>query len=493
MIELPLYLKLADITYHEMCEQERTGIKFNTVEANRLVQELTAKMKAIEVEIEPLLPKRRPLKGELKAMTPPKLQFKKDGTPSAMAEKWFDKVELKERTSTYLKGNKIPNGDDYWAGLKGGKWYVLPHHEPIITDIPMTLANQQQLKDHLLDIGWKPTFWNYKKDKKGKEIRENGKKIKTSPKLHDKGEVCPGLDRIADKAPYVKDVILWVMLRHRRSNVEGWLKHPRLEQDGRLPASSSGLTNTGRQKHVCVANIPRVTTPYGKEMRALFMASEGKVFVGYDASGLEARVKGHYTARYDEGAYAKKILSSDYDEHEENASLWDCERKDAKTPGYALQYFCGLATFCAALGVKQDVGTEYYNRYWEENWALKMVDEAVARSWEANNKKYILTIDRSKRYTRSRHSITNTLFQSTGAKIMDMSWTFLRKWLQEEGIDYKRVVYYHDEYIIECTPEDAERVGELSVQSIVQAGKFFKLKVPLDAEYKIGMNWGEVH
>jgi len=476
-----------------MCEQERTGICFDSVRAEELIQELTQKMELIELEVEPQLPSRPPLKSELKAMTPPKLQFKKDGTPSAMCEKWFDEVNYLTRTPKLKGGKRVDNGTGYWGGLKNGHWHPLPHHECIIHDIAMTLGNQQQLKDWLLSLGWKATIWNFKKDSNGKEIREKGKKIKTSPKLHDKGEICPGLVKLSSEVPFIKDVILWVMYRHRRSNIQGWLNNPRLAIDGRLPAGSSGLTNTGRQRHKTVANIPRVGTPYGSEMRGLFIASPNKVFVGYDAAGLEARVKGHYTARYDGGEYAKRILSDEYDEHEENAKLWECERKDAKTPGYALQYFCGLATFCSALGVSTEVGSEYFDRYWEANWALKEVDEAVARAWENNSKKYILTIDRSKRYTRSRHSITNTLFQSTGAKIMDMSWAFLRKMLKDACIEYKRVVYYHDEYIIECNPEDAEQVGKLCVQSIVKSGEFFKLKVPLDASFQVGESWGDVH
>jgi hypothetical protein len=139
MIKLPLYLKLAHITYQGMCEQERTGFMFNSGKAEKIIPEITKTMEAIQAEIEPKLPTRQPLKSELSKMTPPKLQFKKDGTPSANAEKWFDKVEL-----------ATEDWGTCYFGWKGGKEYQLPHHEPIITELPMTLSNGDQIKEWLL-------------------------------------------------------------------------------------------------------------------------------------------------------------------------------------------------------------------------------------------------------------------------------------------------------------------------------------------------------
>lgn len=494
MINLPLYLKLAHSNYHAMQEQERNGVYFDQEGAKKLYDQVNAMMAEIEAEVEPQLPSRKPNKTELAKMIPPKKQFKKDGTPSAICERWFDKI-------AYF--DECQGEEPQYIGYKGNKGYRLPHHEPIVHDIKMKLKHQQALKDWLLSLGWSPTLWNYRLEKingKMQKARDSiGNPIKTSPKFQENGTLCPNLEALGDKVEIVKQVTKWLSLRNRRSVIwnpdkgTGWLEHPRLKVDGRLPAASSGLTNTKRQKHKGVANIPRVSSFLGKEMRALFCAPEGKVLVGYDASGLEARVKGHYTAKFDGGEYARKILSGDYDEHEENAALWDCTRSQAKTPGYALQYFCGVSTFCKALGVSKGVGQAYYDRYWEANWALKKFDESVERFWKANGSKYVLTIDESRIYTRSRHSITNSVFQSTGAKIMDMAGHLMRKSIREHNILAKRVVYYHDEYIWECNPEDAELVLKLGVKSIIDAGKFFKLNVPLDADGHIGKTWGDVH
>lgn len=85
MIKLPAYLDVAHITYSGMCEQRRNGFLFDTEKAKELIPWITQKMTSLEEELEPQLPTRAPLKGELKKMTPPKLQFKKDGEPSKFA------------------------------------------------------------------------------------------------------------------------------------------------------------------------------------------------------------------------------------------------------------------------------------------------------------------------------------------------------------------------------------------------------------------------
>jgi DNA polymerase I-like protein with 3'-5' exonuclease and polymerase domains len=146
--------------------------------------------------------------------------------------------------------------------------------------------------------------------------------------------------------------------------------------------------------------------------------------------------------------------------------------------------------------MSQEEAAPKYEAYWEENWALKEFDEAVAQYWRDHGERYVVLIDGSRVYTRSRHSVTNAVMQGTGAKVMDLSYVFMRKWVkkyQEQGWHIRRVLYYHDELAWECDPEIAQKVGELGCKSIVQAGKYFKMRVPLAAEYKVGNSWAEVH
>lgn len=473
-------------TYRLMCEQERYGIGFDVAKAKELVKTIDDWMHRIEQDVEPKLPKRKLNQAEIKLYTPPKRQYKKDGTPSATAYKFFDRVY------------KFGELNQYY-GVKDEVKVILPYHGPIIKSLPMQLKHQGNLKNWLLYLGWKPTMWNYKKDKKGKPVRVDGKLVKTSPKFHDKGRLCPGLERLGDKVDLVKPIVTWLSLRNRRSVLlspktsTGWLSHPRVEAESRLPASSSGLTNTKRQKHSIVTNVPSVGALLGKEFRELFIPTEGMVFVGVDASGLEARIKGHYTAKYDNGEYAKKLLDPDYDEHSVNAQLWGCTRNQAKSPGYALQYNCQPPKFAETLGVSLKEGKKHYEAYWEHNWALKKAIEETELEFDRNHKKYITTIDGSKVVTRARYSVFNAKCQSTGAKIMDYAGILAERVVRKLRIPAQRVVYYHDEYIYECELIYAEKVKEIIVDSIKESGVYFGLNVPLDANGKIGSSWAEVH
>lgn len=57
----------------------------------------------------------------------------------------------------------------------------------------------------------------------------------------------------------------------------------------------------------------------------------------------------------------------------------------------------------------------------------------------------------------------------------------------------KIVVNVHDEIQMETKEEFAVIVGEAAKQSIIDAGVHFKLRCPLDGEFKIGSNWRGTH
>ena len=48
------------------------------------------------------------------------------------------------------------------------------------------------------------------------------------------------------------------------------------------------------------------------------------------------------------------------------------------------------------------------------------------------------------------------------------------------------VAHIHDELQLQCKSNYANEVGAIAVQSIKDAGTYFNLRCPLDAEFKIG-------
>ena len=69
----------------------------------------------------------------------------------------------------------------------------------------------------------------------------------------------------------------------------------------------------------------------------------------------------------------------------------------------------------------------------------------------------------------------------------------LYKKIHKQKLNAEFVANVHDEIQIECQESDALLVGEFAVQSIREAGEHFKLRCPLDGEFKIGRTWAETH
>jgi DNA polymerase-1 len=104
---------------------------------------------------------------------------------------------------------------------------------------------------------------------------------------------------------------------------------------------------------------------------------------------------------------------------------------------------------------------------------------------------YLKAIDKRILTIRSQHSALNALNQSCAAIIMKKALIIL--WNKLKGKDAFVVANIHDEFQIEARPDIAEEVGKIAVDSIIEAGEHFRLRVPLGAEYRVGKNWAETH
>jgi len=512
-MNLPDWIKLSQITYYLMCAQERTGFQFDREKAEALLSTIESKMSEIESVVEPQLPPRALKQAELASITFPAKPYKKDGTFSH-----YMMLFLERHNGSVLDQHTVEFYSKLYTIVGGGQ---------LDTTLPMKLSNQSDLKEWFLEQGWKPTLWNYKKDANGKFVREKGKLVPTTPKIQDKGKLCPGL--IGLNNDIAKQAVTWLSYRNRAAVLTGFLEHPRLQKDGRLPAGAIGLTNTHRQKHTVVVNIPRAEEGVllGREFRELFCASKGNVLVGFDAAALEARMEAHYTYKYDNGKHAEILLDGDI--HNTNTQIFfpnetgrydilseDFNKDDpgfkpyrsrSKNGKYALSYGCSPSKLASTLGCPPSMGQSLYDTFWMKNPALKQLRDNVTQFWETKGEsQWIPGLDGRRIYTRASHSLVNALFQSAGAICMDWAGAYIDEVLgglkrTSDGIpcyqkgDYiiKRVGYFHDEYIFECHPDIADKVGKLGCKAIKKAGENFKLKVSLDSDYKIGYSWAEIH
>jgi hypothetical protein len=522
---------------HIMHQQAMTGYPFNSDKAEALYERLMSDMAVLEAKIEPSLPELPIPKSRLKKdwKTPANL-FKGDATPTVNFEKWLIKHNAKLIQ---------PAGDSGKFTVEAyGKVYDLPLPEYIRTTEPLRLANSAGIKKYLMDYhSWRPLFWNYKKDQWNKPIRDEITKelIPTTPKMKDAatGMICPNLLEL--DAPLAKDIILYNTLKHRRnmlksiSNEEtGFLNHPRLAYDGRLPGEGNTIgAATCRVTHRVIANIPKADEKvvYGAEMRDLFYAPDGWYVVGWDAQAIEARLDGAEAFEFDNGEYANVLLNEDI--HQLRADKFKVTRNKAKSIGYMLLYGGGVGKVATMLDCNKAQAEVFLEQWWSEAWASRMAIDKHIEVWEKLGGSKIVGVDGRPLGIRKKHSVFNTRLQNAGTTVMKLSGCLL----YDKTLEYRKagtgckVIDYHDEagwlvrkdlvkWKVFGTAEEAKEhqadgangktgskaiekngkfyvafcdIGRLGVECITEAGKMLDIKVTLTGAYQVGKSWKDTH
>lgn len=497
--------------------QAYTGVKFDVEKAKELIALIDREMAIIKERVDPQLPS-RPLKtAEIAHYKIPAKPFTKSGEYSAIFKKWLEKHgAVVEDGFVFAYGVQCP--------LESGQ--VLP------VKPPMEIEDSIELKQYFLDNGWKPheDFYNFKRDPEtGKPARDDkGKLIKTTPKIQDKGQICPNLLKIEGDIP--RDIVKFLSYRNRKGVVEGWLSNWRIMWDGRLSAEISGYAPTSRARHKVVCNVPKadIKVLLGNEMRDLFGVDGGNWYLGIDAAALENRTLSHYTTKYDNGKFAEMNLNGDihsfnafaffphlhskFDinnpENKENPEFkpW---RNKAKTGAYLLAFGGGAAKLASSLGLSAAEGKAAYENYWLENAGLGKLKDAVEKYFKtAGKNKHVPAIDGRLVSVRGANVLISCLGQGLGAVCMSYAACFMDAWLGElylddlgrpyylwKGKKVRRISMVHDEYSWEVEDGVEDDIVEMGEKAIIKAGEFHKLTIPLDAEGKKAYNgtWRDVH
>ena len=511
--------------------QTHRGFKFDKELAEKNVKELDALMEERRLRVEPLLPKRPATKGFMKDFTPPVRQFKQDRTVAA------DLVKFAEKIGAELALNELKEPLNL---IFNGKSYAVPlSREPLVTEMDATIDDTTHIKEWLCGLGWSPQEYKEKDlstdTKKIKLTREKlvaaidryvaqtlasnfcedrcdhldttrnklkaqllkraeaGRAIKvlTNPSFtvgQDK-EMDPGLETIAEKFPFVRDVVEYLTYKHRRNSILGggldWDDEEEPEkgyiaavrEDGRIPtpADTCGAA-TSRMKHKLVANIPRVTTLFGEPMREMFGVEDGYFQIGYDFDSLEAREEASYCWKYEEGAkeYCESLLlDKPNDVHTQTARKISAligrefKRSPAKSVKYGATYGAQAKKVAKTIGSDLATGQAVFDAFWEAAAPLNKLKKRLAQYWEnQGGKKFILGLDGRKVPTRSAHAILNSLFQSAGVLCAKRAMVIHDRKLKAEGLDVdffkedwknktfcQQLIAYHDEAQMEVKKE----------------------------------------
>lgn len=156
-------------------------------------------------------------------------------------------------------------------------------------------------------------------------------------------------------------------------------------------------------------------------------------------------------------------------------------------------------------------GAEIRTKLYKGFDGLETLVEGLKREWKSTARRrynakwnkweyfdgYITGLDGRPIKVPYEHQLLVYLLQSDEAIFMSAAYNRCNMMLEREGyiygVDFGFVVWYHDEYTVECRPEIADRVKQISEESIVWAGKFFNIMCPHVGDGKIGNSWYEIH
>jgi DNA polymerase I-like protein with 3'-5' exonuclease and polymerase domains len=293
--------------------------------------------------------------------------------------------------------------------------------------------------------------------------------------------------------PEAKLIAEYLMLQKRVAQIESWLEA--VKDDGRVHGKV--ITNgavTGRMTHSSpnMAQIPNAGSIYGHECRECWTVEDGNVLVGCDASGLELRMLAHYMK--DEG-YVRTVTEGSSkdgtDVHTVNQRAAGLATRDnAKTFIYAFLYGAGDAKIGSIVGGSAKDGTKLKAKFLAQTPSLARLLERVKRTAATGA---VPGLDGRQIWVRSEHAALNSLLQGAGAIVMKKALCLFHDKIKENRWKVKLVANVHDEFQFECPPDIAELAGKAARMSIIEAGQHYKLRCPLDGEYKIGRSWKETH
>lgn len=378
----------------------------------------------------------------------------------------------------------------------------------------VSLDSNAETKDYLLASGWIPDEWNYKKDERGRPAKdENGQLIKTSPKLS-------GDDSFVGVSGKVGRLIAKrVVARHRRSNIEGWLKL--IRPDGRIAARVSGVATTGRMKHAGLVNTPGGDAFFGKQMRRCFICKPGYKIVGTDAASCQDRA---LAARANSPEFTRMLLEGKKEDGTDGHSLAmnainkvmdrnnlpRISRGKAKNFNYGWKFGASDNKLGQMCGGGINVGAQVREALVETFPAQGELIDRLTSEWKSNAKRrlnqwgklehydgWISGLDGRPIRIMSEHQILVYMLQSDEAILMSRAYNSVFKWAEERGWkygeDWGMVAWVHDEFQIEVKEEYAEEMAEMSARAIVEASEFYNMAVPQAGESDIGDSWLETH
>ena len=448
-------------------EQEALRWKLDVDKAQAAYDEIMAlKVEKVE-QLADAMPKRT----LTRMASRPKVMHKKDGSLSSHGEKWVDLCKEYKQPETTMQ-----------FVVKTGEERGNPN-------------SNDQVKDWLYSLGWKPRTYKFLRDKVTGDERQ-------IEQVRKNGELCGSVKELAEVDPAVDLLDGLTVLTHRAGILKSFLE---CHKDGWLEASIAGLTNTFRFKHYRpLVNLPGVDKPYGDVIRGCLTCPDGYILSGADMTSLEDTTKRHYMKPLDpdyveqmshEGfdphldlaLHAGVITQDDIDKHNSGERSLKALRKNYKVVNYSATYGVGAPKLARETGMSKSEAKKLLEAFWSRNWAIEKVASSL-RVRELFNGMWLKNPVSGFWYSlRSDKDRFSTLNQSTGVYCFD-------SWVKEcRGMGLETIGQFHDEIIVLTKEGDEDKTENIMQMSINNVNDAINLNVPLGTDVQFGKTYADIH
>src|SRR5437773_6891954 len=281
------------------------------------------------------------------------------------------------------------------------------------------------------------------------------------------------------------------------------LIHP---ETGRLHTSFSQTgTATGRlsSSDPNLQNIP-IRTELGRQIRAAFVAEEGKILLSADYSQIELRVMAHFS----KDPVLVEAFRNGEDIHARTAqevfgvgpmAQTAEHRRAAKAINFGIIY--GLSPFGLAqqLGISQKEAAQFISAYFARYRGVKeYLDNVITETRKSGVARTLFgrirpipEINSPQIQLRNfaERTALNSPLQGTAADLIKMAMISIDRRLAEEEFEAKMILQVHDELLFEAPAKEQAKLQKLVKEEMEGV---YKLAVPIVVEIGVGSNWRDL-
>ena len=327
----------------------------------------------------------------------------------------------------------------------------------------------------------------------------NGVKKKKDSKYYK--TTAEELEKYAEQSEIVRQILRYRTVQKIYSTyIEGFKP---LIKNGKVHTTYNQTnTATGRlsSANPNLQNIP-IKTQEGRELRKLFTASEGNVLIDADYSQIELRLLAHFSE-------SKELIAAYCQEKDIHATtaaqvfnvpierVSSEQLRQGKVVNFGIIYGMSAFGLAADLAISARRAQEYIDKYFEFYSGVKEYMQGnvdtVSKEGEVKTllgRRRVINEARSANRTVRQfgeRAAMNMPLQGSSADIIKLAMLGVFQKLKEGNFKAKLVLQVHDELVIDCPKNEADKVAELLKREMENA---VSLKVPLTVEVGIGNSW----